>query len=267
MRYSNETETKIKNYYINLYQKELGLKDWKERVQNRLDEEKNETERLERLQFMLGKNFTPGEKCFIVGAGTGGGAVVLFEKFKCNVFGIEPDEKALDIIHSKCREVGLNPDNFRKEYCENIAFPDNEFDFIYCFTVLEHVNDCECCINEMLRILKQGGIIYINTPNYQFPYEGHYKIPFPTPLPKIFGYIFLQILRRPTKFFNKNIIYITVKTIDKILYEKSNIVWFRIFEGGKPKPKTILQKIYTFIQHRLLIYPHQKIVIKKISQE
>ncbi len=73
MKYSETTKTKIRNYYKNLYQKGLGLKDWEERVRNRLSEEKNEVVRLKRLQFILNKNFIPSEKCFIVGAGTGGG--------------------------------------------------------------------------------------------------------------------------------------------------------------------------------------------------
>ncbi len=111
-----------------------------------------------------------------------------------------------------------------KEYCEKTSFPDDEFDFVYCFTVLEHVNDISKCIDEMIRILKPGGTIYINTPNYQFPYERHYKIPFPTFFPKIFGYIFLRILNRPTKYFNKNIKYSTVKKLNKILSKKSNII-------------------------------------------
>jgi len=264
MRYSKFTENKIEDYYKCLYRERLRLKDWLDRVKNRIKEEEVEEERLKQLQFLLGEIFAPGKKCLIVGAGTGGAAIVLFKKFKCEVWGIEPDEKALDIIHSKCKEIDLSPDNFKKEYCEKMSFPEEEFDFIYCFTVLEHVNDVSQCIDEMIRVLKRGGVIYINTPNYQFPYEGHYKIPFPTFLPKIFGYIFLLLLRRPTKYFFKNINYITSKDIDKILFKKNNIIYFRIFRGKNLEKKTIIQRIYAFIQQKLLIYPTQEVIIKKV---
>ncbi len=44
----------------------------------------------------------------------GGAGIVLFKKFKCKVYGIEPNKVALDIIHSKCKEIGLNPNNFKR---------------------------------------------------------------------------------------------------------------------------------------------------------
>jgi len=77
MRYSKFTENKIEDYYKCLYRERLRLKDWLDRVKNRIKEEEVEEERLKQLQFLLGKIFAPGKKCLIVGAGTGGGSYSL----------------------------------------------------------------------------------------------------------------------------------------------------------------------------------------------
>ena len=52
----------------------------------------------------------------------------------------------------------------------------------------------------MIRVLKPNGYIYINTHDYRFPYERHYKIVFPAFLPKVFGYLYLLLKGKPIKF-------------------------------------------------------------------
>jgi len=262
MSYSENLKKKILNYYRDYY-KSCGLDNFEEKSKKRLFEEDLERKRIERLTEILSLNFK-GQKHFIFGAGTGGLAVVLHQNFFCEVAGIEPQSKALDIIREKVKEKGINPDNFKKEFGENLSFQSGQFDFVHCFTVLEHVNNVEKSIKEMIRITKPGGHIYINTPNYKYPQERHYKIFFPTFLPKIFGILWLLLNRKPTKFL-KTINFITEKRLNKVLNNNGNIYWLRIY---KPllKEKGLKGKVFNFFKFNLGVYPTQEIIIKKICK-
>jgi len=110
MNYSPKLQGKIISYYEKCYQN-YGLADYKERAKLRLTEESVEEKRTISLQEILGQKFTKEQKHFIFGAGTGGLAVALFKEYNCEVYGIEPDSKALEIIREKCREAKINPDN------------------------------------------------------------------------------------------------------------------------------------------------------------
>ena len=226
------------------------MKDFKKRAQDRLREEELELSRMRRLQEVLNKKFERGQKHFILGAGTGGLAVVLTKEYGCDVCGIEPCKEQFEIIREKCRQAGINPKNFKQEFGENMSFEAEEFDFIHCFTVLEHVQNIEKCIQEMLRIAKPGGVIYINTPNYSFPLERHYKIFFPTFLPKVFGYLYLFLRRKPLKFL-KSINFISESRLNKILARQPGIYWLRIYKPCK-------------LKFNSFIYPNQEIIIKKL---
>ena len=50
---------------------------------------------------------------------------------------------------------------------EKIPFPDDYFDMITCTEVIEHFhNSPKPCIQEMRRVLKDGGYVLLTTPNY-----------------------------------------------------------------------------------------------------
>lgn len=54
---------------------------------------------------------------------------------------------------------------------------DENFDFIYCINVLEHVPKPEGLVSEIYRRLRPGGTAWCVLPNYSFPYEQHFEIP------------------------------------------------------------------------------------------
>lgn len=255
-----DLEKKLTNYYTRYYKDQCCLPDWEKRVTSRLHEEDKETQRMKSLVEDFNFDFN-NKKHLIVGAGTGGLAVVIKDNYAAEVFGVEPEEEEYEIIKLRCIENNINADNFKKAYGEKLPYPDSSFDFVHCFTVLEHVQDVNECLNEMIRCVKKGGKIIINTPNYSFPYEGHYKIYFPTFLPKIFGYIYLLILRKDYTFL-KSINYITEKSLNKILVTKNNIQWLRIY-----KPPSLsggfLRKIVNYLITKKFIYPQQDLIITK----
>jgi hypothetical protein len=52
----------------------------------------------------------------------------------------------------------------RKEDITDMTFNDNEFDFIYCSNVLEHIDDDAVAISELFRILSPGGYAIVQVP-------------------------------------------------------------------------------------------------------
>jgi predicted SAM-dependent methyltransferase len=55
---------------------------------------------------------------------------------------------------------------------DNLPFKDNSFDVVLSLAVLEHVKNPWIHANEMIRVLKPGGIVYADVPFLQ-PYHGY----------------------------------------------------------------------------------------------
>jgi SAM-dependent methyltransferase len=60
-----------------------------------------------------------------------------------------------------CKECGLSNVSFwRADACDT-RLPDDMFDLVYCRFLLIHVPDPAACLLEMKRVLKPGGIIFV----------------------------------------------------------------------------------------------------------
>ncbi len=94
-----------------------------------------------------------------VGCGKGRNAAVLRRHFHADVVGIDLDP---DTIAQAKR---AHPDmEFGVMSLESLNFPDARFDRIYAIDVLEHVDNLQQSVNEMVRVLKPGGILVVNVP-------------------------------------------------------------------------------------------------------
>jgi 2-polyprenyl-3-methyl-5-hydroxy-6-metoxy-1,4-benzoquinol methylase len=54
-----------------------------------------------------------------------------------------------------------------------IDFPNEFFQFITSFEVLEHVPDLDASVVEMVRVCSPGGVIVVSVPHVWFPFENH----------------------------------------------------------------------------------------------
>jgi 2-polyprenyl-3-methyl-5-hydroxy-6-metoxy-1,4-benzoquinol methylase len=237
------------DYYKEYYKNQLGLPDYKDRIKLRLNEEGDFCSRfINWIEEWINYDFS-NKKILVVGCGTGGELVTLKER-GANVFGIEPNKDALDICHLKAKEHSIPKGNIVLGFSESLPFKNGEFDFIYCFTVLEHVNDVDLSVKEMVRCAKVGGKVFIETPDYRQLYEGHYKLPLPMFLPIWFNKIILILLGRPTGFIdtinkvNSRGLYKIFKTlpVDSIRVYKS-------IQSDKIKRKSSVSNLIKSIQN------------------
>lgn len=98
---------------------------------------------------------TPGS--LVLDAGVGMGRVL--ESFKTfNLYGIDI---SLDYLH-RARDAGFE---VAFSLIEDMPYNDAIFDAVVACDVLEHVIDLNQCCEQLLRVLRPGGIIIIRVPN------------------------------------------------------------------------------------------------------
>ena len=91
--------------------------------------------------------------------------------------GIDPSSVAIDFA------ILQNPNTeYRVAFAEKLPFGDNSFDLVYSLEVIEHVKEYESMVEEIFRVLKPGGVVYIQTPNY--------------PIKRLYDFIFWILGRR-----------------------------------------------------------------------
>ena len=67
-----------------------------------------------------------------------------------------------------CEHMGFTP-QVRQGLAEDIPYSDSSFSLVIAKDVLEHVMEWEKSAEEFARVLKPGGVIYIETTNRQHP--------------------------------------------------------------------------------------------------
>lgn len=71
------------------------------------------------------------------------------------------------------------------------------FDLIICRTTLEHVFDPKAALEQLLDALTPGGALFLETPNYLFPFEPHVRLWMPPKCPK-------RLLRFECRLFGRD---------------------------------------------------------------
>lgn len=89
--------------------------------------------------------------------------------------------EAMRLYGAKAHGIDVNPvsvayakKRFRNNsfYCENFdVFSEKNliYDFVYCSDLLEHIGDLDYMMSFFRKVVKPGGRIYVNTPDYDHP--------------------------------------------------------------------------------------------------
>ncbi len=95
-----------------------------------------------------------------------------FKKYYNKIKGSEINEEALNIAKHKNPEIQF----VQGALPFNIGFGDEQFDVIFLFDVLEHVEDDTAALNEIYKRLKLNGTVVLTVPAYQFLFGAFDKL-------------------------------------------------------------------------------------------
>ena len=117
-------------------------------------------------------NYLPKKEIKFLDIGTGEG--------KTLIEGVERgwDVTGIDIVDSRIDEAKTGSIKFITAKFIEYEFPENQFDFIYLDSVLEHVLNPKEYLQKIKRILKVGGILYVAVPNEDSLFNDVRKIVF-----------------------------------------------------------------------------------------
>lgn len=100
-----------------------------------------------------------------------------------NAEGVELCEDYIDQTYKAAEQHGVTVRVTQGEG-ERLPFSDETFDFLNLSEVIEHVEDPDMLLQEMYRVLKSGGKVYISVPNRYSWFDTHYHIPFINWMPR-----------------------------------------------------------------------------------
>ncbi|MFM1874891.1 MAG: hypothetical protein RL266_628 [Bacteroidota bacterium] len=108
--------------------------------------------------------FIPTHSKFLdIGCGTGYSMSRAIEDRKCECLGIDPVPNFAGVEH-RLQNVSDASYRIERGVAESIPTDADSFDVVYSSHVLEHVQDENKALKEMIRVVKQGGTIIIGVP-------------------------------------------------------------------------------------------------------
>jgi 2-polyprenyl-3-methyl-5-hydroxy-6-metoxy-1,4-benzoquinol methylase len=124
----------------------------------------------------------PVRRALDAGCGAGVTTLALASRYgDANVIGVDVEKTALDLADYLARDEPRC--SFRHERLESFQDPEG-FDLIQSRCVLEHVYNPRYVLGSLIRHLSPGGVLYVETPNYLYPWEPHIEMPILPKSPK-----------------------------------------------------------------------------------
>lgn len=107
-------------------------------------------------------------------------------------FGIDINRPLVELAATRAKEAKA-PQRFMVGSAEQLPWRDAAFDICLAPELLEHVPDWRSCLDEIARILKPGGIVYLSTTNTLCPQQHEFNLPlyswYPGPLKRHYEHL------------------------------------------------------------------------------
>lgn len=114
------------------------------------------------------------------------------------VTGIDIDQKAIAFAQEKFGSPALT---FRVGDAMATGLAPESVDVAICAHVYEHVSSAQQMMDEILRVLRPGGVCYFAAENRIIFREGDYRLPFLSLLPKPLAHRYLQLTGRGDHYY------------------------------------------------------------------
>ena len=111
------------------------------------------------------------EKQTVIDIGCGGGYITkeLYLRTKAKIYAIDSSTQAIELARDYCKNIPV-----KIAHADAASIPcKNDFcDIALCVGLLEHVKDIDKALSEIVRVLKNGGYLYVVSSNrFSFMYE------------------------------------------------------------------------------------------------
>jgi ubiquinone/menaquinone biosynthesis C-methylase UbiE len=236
---SSKVRENLAKAFERYYRQELEFPNWKHIVEEGLKRPlgQNVLRLIRHIEFK-------GKRVLDVGCGLGHFSISFLRK-GAQVFGIDPSIDSIQVAKA------WYEDEFGKSLLcvsrgEYLPFKTGNFDIVFSHFVLEHVQDVDLVIAEMLRVLKPSGVCIINAPNYLFPLEQHYRLLWIAYLPKWLAKKYLILRGRNPSFLN-TINKITPLRIKKSLYKQGVSIKVDLVMDAVRNPQLLASKLWRFV--------------------
>jgi ubiquinone/menaquinone biosynthesis C-methylase UbiE len=102
-----------------------------------------------------------GKNLLEVGCGAGYGIVQIYHKFNpSNLFAFDINPKMVALSRGRVKKMKI-PAQISRGDVLKISTPIEKFDAVFAFTVLHHVEKWQIGLREINRVLKRGGLLFI----------------------------------------------------------------------------------------------------------
>jgi len=113
-------------------------------------------------RYIFAKNYIKDKTVLDTGCGCGYGSYYLAEEGAKKVVGVDISEEAIEYSKEHYKDEKLE---FKVMDCTNLSFPDNSFDVVVSFELIEHIPEYKRHLSEVQRVLRKEGVFIISTPN------------------------------------------------------------------------------------------------------
>jgi SAM-dependent methyltransferase len=101
-----------------------------------------------------------GRRVLDAGCGVGWGSALLLEAGATEVVGLDLDPDAVTDARARVPDASFVVGNLL-----DLPFDDDSFDLVVCFEAIEHTGDTARTLDQLARVLKTSGLLFVSSPN------------------------------------------------------------------------------------------------------